>query len=361
MVLSDQRGLIYDRAVQQEWLVKLTGDLPSTNEMYSQWVPTLFVLAVPFSLFPIDQAHLLWNLFSLSIGVVGVAMLLISFNRLSRVDIVLLLVGLVASFPAFQTLYIGQTSLLVLGCTSLYFWALLKERNNLAGAFLALLFKPQFLPFLVIPPLVQKRYKVFLSCLLVGVITIVVCGLIIGWQTVFQYPSVLLNVESGRFSMSENMITLRAITHQFLPKSLDLAFSLALTLASLLLVAIWWRKAGNNVELRKWAVALTIILTLIASPHCFENDAVLLGIAAALTLPVIRPSQFQSSWSTPLRLYTGLFLAYPVVSWFVFLGIPKAAQGIFFMAVHVVLLASGYAAFRQRIRQDSNSAPSVDV
>lgn len=319
MAVSDQRSHLYNPSVQLEWLNKLIAPEHVDNGMLDQNVPYFYLVAIPISFFPIRAAHVLWDVVTLVLGLTGTVLLARDFNRLSKWELRLMLVGIAASFPSCWTLFIGQTSYFVLAAASFFFWFLLKGKDLPAGICLASIIKVQYLPFFLIPPLLLRRFRVVLSAVVTLILYLVIVGLTMGWQNLFEYPAALFHIETNTWVAAEAMISVRSMLSCFMPQTLALPISLLFSFIAMIFIGWFWWLAANRTELMTWAASSTIFLALLASAHTFEIDCLLLAVAAALTIPAINFSSF-SNLPPLLRAYAAVLLAYPLVSWVIYLS-----------------------------------------
>ncbi len=339
MVLSEDRKNLYDLKVQQDWLNKLVAPYTPTVEMNNQNVPYYWMLFVPLSFLPIDAAHLVWDAVSMSLAIVGVYLLGRNNNSLGKAGNFFLIGLFLASFAGFQTIYIGQSSLFVLGMVSLYWYSFLKGRDVAAGIFLASVVKLQYLPFFMIPLLVQRKVKTIIAFGATLAVYLLAVGLLTDWQNVFGYPKALFSIETNTYVAADRMISLRSILSHFLPQSIVLPASMVLSVASLPLLGWIWIKAGKNVHAVRSATALTVLIAMLASPHSFEIDCVLLALPAVLTVPAVSLSKFEGL-RTIEKAYCLLYFAYPLLSWIIFFAFAAsyAAKSVSFALINLILL-----------------------
>lgn len=87
----------------------------------------------------------------------------------------------------------------------------------------------------------------------------------------------------------------------------------------------------NNELARRFALALTVILTLALAPHCHTQDSLLLAIPIILTLPKF--SNVLKTEPLSYRLWTAILLTFPLWGWIFNYMIPRKVffSGIFFI------------------------------
>jgi hypothetical protein len=335
---SNQRDQMYRPAVQQEWLNKIISPEHIDNPMLTQGPPLIFLVMIPFVAFPINAAHILWDAFSMAVGMIGLIMLLNGGNKMACT---LFLVGTAGCYPALATLRSGQTSWFILGMTSLFWWAWLRNRDILAGVFLGLcVVKFQYLAFWLVPSLAQRRLKLVLTTVICEIVIMLAVGVFLGWGNLTDYPKALFFTEANTYVAAERMISLRGFLSQFLPQSFVLPLSIGLSVVSLASLFWFWLKIVNKdsaTEVRI-AIAITVYAALLTTAHSFSIDCLILAVAAILTLPLWNFDQVLSGGSMVLRLYYFLFLLYPILTWLdtIMLAAFKSFEALVYLVINLV-------------------------
>ena len=316
---SEDRKQPYDPEVQLRWLNKISPE-PFPKSPYIQYVPYVFTLMAPFSALPIQGAFLAWNAFNLLAATFGLALLAASNKQVSRKQIIALVIVILASEPAFMTLRTGQSSLLLTGAFAVFFWAILKNRNLLAGFAAALTtIKPQYLASFAIPIAARWNIQSILATVAGGIVLLVLAGLNLGFDTVINYPIYLMNLEhSGEQSgvLGPAMVSLRGVLTGTLGNKTGMMILEALFLITSVPVFLIWRKVKTeSVEYLRWAIAFTVIWQMLFSLHSHDYDCVLLGIAAVLLFPFNSAAVDSSANRKHKLLNNALWLTFPFASW----------------------------------------------
>jgi hypothetical protein len=338
---SPQKGEMYNPAVQQEWLNRIISPEQCDNPMLTQGPPLMFLVMIPFVAFPIDTAHVLWGAFSMTLGILGLVLLLRDFTKCGKKTYILILVGTMGSYPALATLNTGQTSWFILGMTSLFWWAWMRNRDVVAGIFLGLcMVKFQYLVFWLVPCLAQKRFKIVLTTVVFVVLLLLAVGVFLGWGNLTDYPKALYLTEATTYVAAERMISIRGLASLFLPQSFVLPLSICLSVGSLTALFWFWlkevdRKSDPQVRL---AIAITIFTALLTTAHSFSIDCIILSVAAVLTLPLWDFEQVLRDGPRSLQVYYLLFFLYPILTWIATMvfALFKSLESLTYLALNLV-------------------------
>jgi hypothetical protein len=337
MTLSADRGRVYDAALQQAVTNELIAPEKITRPFYIQYVPFIFPLLAPLALMPIEIAYTVWFFLSVGVGTACLFLLLRTNSALSNFDRALFAMYVLSSCPGVIALKLGQSSWFLLACfCCVYLWWQ-RSRDILAGCALALTtIKPQYIVLFVISLVSARRWKILAG------FGLALCGLAllavftIGWQNVIYYPAILFHAETSTELAgveAGGMISLRGVLSQFLPQIMALPISIAVLLGGAVAAYRLW----SNESKSNWAMALTVVLCLVVSPHTHIYDLLLLSVAAAVTLATISPIQACRLTSVPERVWTLLMLVYPIITW----GAYMSLQTWILTIMNVALLVAG--------------------
>ncbi|MBI4534090.1 MAG: DUF2029 domain-containing protein, partial [Candidatus Melainabacteria bacterium] len=263
-------------------------------------------------------AAVVWGSFTLYL-------LLGNQGLLARRQIILFLVGTMAAMPAWLTLRLGQFSFLLLGLIALFVFCWQERRDAYAGMVLAIAtIKLQFTPFFLVPVLICKRWKVLGYFVALELLLILLAGVTVGWENVWGYPSVLLGAETtSRFTgvSEQEMVNIRGMLSLLVPGVSSMLISCLAFLVGVIIAGWLWLKVcrEKSHDHTVWAMSVTVLVSLLASPHVHRQDLLLLAIPAALTCPVVSFFDLSKISPTIYRLWCGIFLAYPLLGWIAFL------------------------------------------
>jgi hypothetical protein len=354
IALSDQRTLAYDKQVQftqMEGALRqfYSGPLPSDYHIPFDYPPLVHVLMMPLALLPVQVAFVCWLTISISTVCLGIYSCLELPSKRQTLVWVLVLATCILTW---RTLSMGQMSWLLFGLTGLYLGSILKKRNVLCAVFLTLIcaIKPQYMPFLVMPLLVQRNWKALGSFVVSGLLALGITCAVMTPNVVFNYPSVLMHVESSD-PYYVSMVCLRALIALAVSGTALKVITLAVLVTGLASVAALWKWAAKDISRQRWAAALTIVIALMSSPHAHNFDALLVFLSGVLTLPSLNP-ELISKWSDALqKTWALLLLSFVPLSWLLLKGLadaPPGAQTGAFVLFFTAMIAVGVATMRKQ-------------
>ena len=363
---SPERLSAYDPNAQMAQMNEIISPLKLDTPFIAQSVPWFFALMVPFSLLPLKQAYLLFEALGTACGLLGLAIVSVQLCRRRLATTTLILTGALASVPAFVCWLRGQSSWLILGAACLYYLCLVRKRNIWAGVFLAVTsMKPQYTIFLALPALAGRRWKLLASLCLCELLLLAVAACFIGIDNVVNYPRTLMAADTNTSYIGilpGIMICLRALFMLFLPAHASMQLSLLVFVCSLAALFAMWRKVlrADQPDLRL-PMAVTVIASLLASPHTSLYDGLLLALPAVALFPSgpCKSSELtEPSGSTrALRPLLYLLALYPLISWVCFLlEEPQATvPHVAIIVLNILVLAASLYAFFGRDKEPTVS------
>jgi hypothetical protein len=382
LAVSQHAHQVYDPDIQNQWASSLVAPIVPGKIFYNQSVPFLYVLLVPFGLLPYNLAYVAWCAVTLALAGTALYILVSLVGLLKGASKWLFLVGVFSSIPAYLTIWHGQTTFLLTAAFALVALFLMQKRDLPCGLCLALTtFKPQYLLPWVALIWGLDRKKVLLSLLLVEALLMGLAAIFIGPENIIGYAKVLTVAESSSRFIGVNpqyMVSVRGVLSAFAPHKTAMTITITLLLVSLLPLAAATKavtnsatkavtKAATNAaangetnaaangetnadtDTRRWLIAITMLLALIVSPHSHYFDCLLLAVPAAITLPTLDPIALVSKsgraakLSLSHRIWCGILLAYPILSWPINFvpGLPglgaRELEGIIFLTINLIL------------------------
>ncbi len=314
---------IYDIHLQDQVLRSIIAPVVPQKPWLIQSPPPVFLLAAPLTL---ASMPITWAVFCL----IGNSLFLSSLYQLiksdtcSRKDFLLIVIFVCSSFPFWMCNRLGQLALFTVPSTIL-FWTLIRDKRYVGSGFSValLLMKFQYLPFIGAAGLVLGKFRFVVSALLSCSLTLITCGLILGWQNITGYLGAMVPAE-----FSTNLYTginpvdqqnfralLVRITGSEPLFNSKLCMAVCLLVALMLLIA-WW-KGLKKVEVNnrfKFLCILTIVCSLFFSPHTHTQDYLVLSLPAAwLWLEARRKSTRAGKWTR------WFLLTLPGITWLLFL------------------------------------------
>lgn len=347
MVSTGQGKLVYDAvAINKNMPIALPQD-----DRILLAMPFFISFMAPLALLPVHAGFICWILLSLAALVVASHSILKGRRHLGKPMIAMVIFFILASLPAWFTLFVGHACFFQYLFIAVFFWALFSNRDLPAAAALALAsFKPQFAIPLLVPALAQKRFKLLAFAFLFEGLLIGLSVLTLGTQATFNGPLLVLNWEHLHTEFIPRMICLRAL--------LDVVFDHKTAVAiAWSLFAFWigftfelWRRA-KTAELMRTAAAITICGGIVFSPHAHVYDAVLMGLAACFLWPRNGIGAFsRSAGFVKLSLWS-LLAAYPLLSWyfFIFVGTGDGLSGYPFAWLNLAIMTLMMLLFREQL------------
>ncbi len=237
------------------------------------------LLFLPFAYLSYPLAFALWNLANLAMLVALPFLLRPHLPQLRDYSWPLWGLASLAFFPIFVALLQGQDAILLLLLYALGFVCLKKNRDGIAGMWLALgLFKPHLvLPFVLLL-LVQGKKKLLYGFLPTAAAMLLVSIVIVGGEGMLLYPRYVLHLESTMARgaiVPSNMPNLRGVVYVLWRggSSVNVTF---LVSAGVFLFALWQCRHVPSKNLVDLKFCLAMVATLLISYHLLSYDLSLL-------------------------------------------------------------------------------------
>jgi Glycosyltransferase family 87 len=326
------RHKAYDPAVQLSVYNQVIAPASIHRPIFFNYPPYSFPLMSAFSLLPLRQAYLTWDMLSLIFAVTALILAGRAAGALTLAPLVATSLLFVLSFPGSYALIDGQTTFWATGLIALSYLGLKSQKDFLTGVSTALLaIKPHFFLFMVIPLLVTAlggRRRPLIIAAITGLIMLLTGIMTMGLDQTINYPKYALageNVDLCPMTFPERMVCLRGPASLFLSnhQSIQLGFfGFVFALAAVFLLF----KKTRRLE---WAYGLTIPILLSFSPHMHVYDCALLAIPACLLLPSISPSAIIGRQiSAPFKIFSLLLLTYIFSSWLIMVLVPTIGKAV---------------------------------
>lgn len=360
LVRSSSRENIYSPEQQLQVFNRLLAPARAAKCHFLQYPPFFFVMLAPLSALPYPLAERLWQLALTLAGVVALAVFMTVRMKATAKEVAFVLLAGLCSAPMWIAIVVGQASWLILALFALFFLFLLTGNTLAAGVFLSLsTIKPQYAALLGTAALSGRRFKVVAFAALFELGLLVFSCLVVGWQNVLTYPSILFHAETtADFSgvYPEYMIGVRGLLSSFLEPRLALVTSTVLMLPALAAIFALWtiscRRKSQAVD--NWVVALTVLLCLIFSPHIHIYDDTLLLLPAVLTLTGPGKNDTgdgASSPAVPMLAWRCILISFPLLSWMLLAcDSASAIRRIPFLVLNVLLLICGTLCLRRLLK-----------
>jgi len=314
---------IYDPDLERKYIDEIIAPVKQEATFYAEYPPTFFLLNTPLALTDGRTAYLIYC--GVCLIFILISLYMLSEGPGSRViNWLALALATLSSFPAWQNARLGQALLIFFPLAVLCFWSLERRRYVLAGLLAGLLtIKGQYLPAIGLVGLTVGGYRYFFSALLSVAIAIVISGQHLGWDNVMAYPHALLVVADSNVGVvgaaPEHMENLRALLVQLTGQDSHAVHVIywIVFLLTLCLILYLWAIAYKRVKHSPFAfrayASLTIVLTLLSSPHSHAPDYIFLSLPAVWLWQMPLPEE-----ESKRRLKRILLLLLPVLSWLCF-------------------------------------------
>lgn len=316
-------------------------------------VPFFIVFMAPWACLPVDTSFIAWILLSMLAMAGGSLLLLKGYRQASWQAAVGYMAAILMAQPSWFTLFIGHACFFQYFFIATFFFAFFKKKDWLAGAGMALAsFKPQYAIGLAIPALAARRFQLLAWGAFFELCLLTLAAATVGLDNTLHFPSLIAKYEHDQSRVVPRMICLRAILERFLPHQTTMLMAW-LCFGAALLLGLWlWRQAARKKNLEPWAAAFTLVSALLFSPHAHVYDAVMMGLVAIFTIPVSGFFGF-AKLSRPKAILALTMMAYPLLSWYFFVGIGIDGQmvGYPFAVLHLLILISILAIFRAESKE----------
>lgn len=330
IVASDESHKFYDGEHQlNEWR-KLSNEGASERPVCMEISPVWPAILYPFGKVSLQTAYLMWQGIWMSAGAIGLFSVLRSTHASTSLGITILrtlvlCAAIMASLPEARGMVLGQPSWLILGLLSGFCAAFLTKQDIVAGILLAIsTIKFQYSPFLGVAALAAGRWKIIAVAAAGFFILLGIASAIVGFDTVLQYPSILLKWETMKeYEIDINpqsMVNFRGVMSILMPSEVAMKFSFPIMIAGLLLtLKVWIDALKIGAKAVPWALSFSVIAVLLYSAHVHMYECIILAVCAALTFPSFDPVQLCAIKPWRMRLWVWILSVYPFLLWIIFL------------------------------------------
>jgi hypothetical protein len=322
MVREGRSSGLYDFDAENAFTRRVTNVArPPNNHL-----PYELLFFVPFTHLQFRAACVMWTILGLAM-LAGVAFTTRGF-RVGRWSFVLTFLTILAFYPEWYCLLLGQDSILLLSLFTLSFWLWRRGKGDWAGFVLALgLFRPQLvLPFVVIAFLAGQR-KLVRGFIPGAALVLALSTWVVGLHGMADYARVLLaqgsqqsaGVLEKRWEVNPGLMTtwrgfLWVCLPKWVPSGPRTFFLLAGTFLGLGWAAKHMRMAkGKGAAAFDLAFAIALATTLLVSFHSFLNDFSLMILPLLICGPMLATSTLVPRKTAYLLVTLGfLFFSTPL-------------------------------------------------
>jgi hypothetical protein len=324
---SGTRSSLYEPPMQKQFFCNdATPPGQSCEDFaYIPYAPFFALVMLPFAQMKLNVSYVFWEM--LSIALFAGAAILLAFapaERPSKFAPYAIVLGALASIPALRNIILGQSAFLIGAGMAAFYYCWMTGRERLAGVFAALTtFKPQFITFMLLPALAQKRWQIFVGFAVAEVVLWLAAGLFLGGKPLTDYFLATRRVASFDWDETFTMLCLLSFFH-YLPHTLTLILWIGTFTVSVAFIGwLWYRSPALSRDPRSCRlVAATIVVSLLTSLYTQLYDAILLLLPAILTLRVAGCKNLFGG-SPARKMWWFLLYGLPIVSWAVWLSLGR--------------------------------------
>ena len=302
IVRSGQRHGLYDLALQakvQQSILLPYGGFMQNGLLPYNYPPFGALLFLPVSFLPLGCAFHTWNALNMGLTVALIALLVRSIRKsYSLRTFVTISLAVLSFYPVARVFGYGQSSLWVAFWVALsYFW-LKGGKDLLSGMGLAAgLLKPQLVLTLLLVLLYRRRWRFVLGFAATASVLLGLSAILVGEKGLSSYLALLQSAISpdGFGAIAPVLMpnirgTAARLTQALVPyfnaplTSAGAAALTALLSLPVLAIVLWIWKGQWNTDSDRFQLqyAITIICSLLLSPHLGDHDLSLLVIVGFL-------------------------------------------------------------------------------
>jgi Glycosyltransferase family 87 len=322
---------IYDPAIQDAVVRPLVAPVVPEHPFYFQYPPHYFLLTLPLALFSLNGAWLAWVVVMLAANVVALRFLTRDFPQ----PVAVAIIGLsLASFPWWQSVQLGQASLLIFTLLTVFFEALRRKKFVLAGIAVAFAsVKLQYLPALGIIGLVTGGLPFLMGLVSPLLVMLGASIAVLGLQNVLRFPQALAIGETGRYFTGVNPFAMQnfrgelwLLTHGETAVN-GILVSSVFVIAIVILGLMWKRYASTSgdalaTDRQRFdtLASISVLLMLVSSLHTHTQDYVFTALPCIWICRRFRMTDLKATTVLEMRTKRLIF-GYPLSGWiFLFLG-----------------------------------------
>lgn len=290
MLLDGGRKDLYDTFFQWQHQQPILNDYGTawTDRMLQPYVapPTLALLTVPLLILPPLFAWIAWSGANLAAAIAAVVVLV----RRLKIEASTVAFIILASFPLFYTILLGQVEGILLLAMAIFILELRRGNEIRAALALSVLaLKPQLLIAPIVFLVATGHRRAFLTTMAAGAVQLAVSVLVVGvsgMQEYIRFGRRLSQPEGIAATNVPGMVNLRALAVRAFPDGetpLVNATIMICSIALLCLAAYLWRRMGRE-ALAGTGCALLMTTTLLTAYHALYHTAIFAALAAVFLI-----------------------------------------------------------------------------
>jgi len=352
----------YEPAGFTTWVNQALAPAHLTGTFAFQYPPYCLLFFRPLAELSLPYAWLVWSALGV-LAVVAAVALVCAGSWLPLFARIAFVLGALASFPVWAALRIGQTSLIETAAIALALY-LMRARPLASGLSSGLcMLKPQFAAPVIFAGLAsgRRRYLSGLAISLAALLLVSLCEVNLPAMLSFAGSVLRTEAHSRLYThlVPERMQSLRGTLVLLTGGDGHVVAVITYTVWLLVIIAMAWlwfriyRKLGNAPDQPgtfSLLLAISLLATLLFSPHCYAYDHSLLAVICPLLWihGDCRPSDGRVPWTRlAMRI---LIVCLPILTWVhaFFISAVQAAgiQSLFLSGLLLLALAASELATR---------------
>lgn len=258
------------------------------NTIPFNYQPASLFLFIPFSLFPLFSAQIIWTIFSAGCLGLSIYLLLKSLNWKLKFEEFLLLIPLITlSFPVKWTFGMGQINHLILLLLVATFYFYKRKKDFLAGVFLGTAVVLKLVPaFLLGLFLIKRKLKIVSYSLGTIFLLTLLAGLVFRFELTKEY---FFRIVPTIFSPSGKEVYYNQSITGFIARLTtdnNLRFYLYF-LSSFFIFGVCWLLVSKRKDLTGMEYSLIIVLMLLVNGLSWQHHFVWILIPFLMILPTL--------------------------------------------------------------------------
>jgi hypothetical protein len=344
---------LYDLSIQQAHQEKFKLPKKAWSVLPFNHAPYELLPFLPLAKLSFQTAHLVWSIISVVMLMFACIILLALTERSHRLPLGALML---AFYPTWITIKMGQDSAMSLLILLGVFASLKYHRDVVAGGILALgLYKPQLVLPLAGILLVSRNWQTLIGFAATAAFLAAISFAMVGWEGILGLFSILSEMDQPTTIVyPAHMANLRGFFFSLLSLFRSAELTNIFTAISSLIVygytAIMWKNnASRNSPLFDLQFSLAIAATVLISYHLYPHDVIVLVIPIVLTFNYLLVHQPR------LNIASNVFLFVLVLLYLPFVPILLEHTGSFGSLVAPILIMYGVLIFEIGCHRSSYS------
>jgi hypothetical protein len=353
MVNAGKGPDLYDLSIQQAHQEKFRLPKKAWSVLPFNHAPYELLPFLPLAKLSFQTAHLVWSIISVVMLMFACIILLALTERSHRLPLGALML---AFYPTWITIKMGQDSAMSLLILLGVFASLKYHRDVVAGGILALgLYKPQLVLPLAGILLVSRNWQTLIGFAATAAFLAAISFAMVGWEGILGLFSILSEMDQPTTIVyPAHMANLRGFFFSLLSLFRSAELTNIFTAISSLIVygytAIMWKNnASRNSPLFDLQFSLAIAATVLISYHLYPHDVIVLVIPIVLTFNYLLVHQPR------LNIASNVFLFVLVLLYLPFVPILLEHTGSFGSLVAPILIMYGVLIFEIGCHRSSYS------